>query len=154
LVTLISCIYVRKSNPFTGIDRPRKLQEIDTSRFLDNRHVKVVRLSVARNGHLCHSLPISLRGWTDPRAIVRPQEICQWKIPLTPWLIERATFRLSVRGFNYWRHRMLHVYMLAYYNIETDRFYVVTLGRNIRHHPVHPPIPYRLSQAFPTEQIA
>ena len=41
-----------KSNPATGLDRPWGLQEVEAPRFQDNRHMKVVRLSALRTGHL------------------------------------------------------------------------------------------------------
>jgi hypothetical protein len=41
----------------------------------------------------CSSL-ISFSGWVDPRAIVRPEGLYQWKIPTTPTAIETANFRL------------------------------------------------------------
>jgi hypothetical protein len=37
---------------------------------------------------------ISVRGCVDHRAIMLPQELCKWKIPMTPPGIESATFRL------------------------------------------------------------
>jgi hypothetical protein len=40
------------SNPITGLDRPLGLQEVETPRFLDNRHMKVLRLSTLRTGCL------------------------------------------------------------------------------------------------------
>jgi hypothetical protein len=38
--------------PASGLDRPLGFQEVETQEFLDNRHMKVVRLSALRTGRL------------------------------------------------------------------------------------------------------
>ena len=50
--TINSCRPHKESDPCTVLDRPSRFQEGEDPRFQDNRHMKVVRLSALRTGHL------------------------------------------------------------------------------------------------------
>jgi hypothetical protein len=68
---LLGILVKGKSNPITGLDRPWGFQEVEAPRFLDNRYMKVVRLSSLRTGHLYP--PGNMPGTLFFKRLIRPQ---------------------------------------------------------------------------------
>jgi hypothetical protein len=85
--------------------------KVQAQEFINNRHMTVARLSALHIGRLYPPqrrflVLISAKIWVHSRAIVQPQGLSQWKIPVTPSGIELAIFRLVAQWLNQLYHRV------------------------------------------------
>jgi len=86
---------------------PKTFREVEAPRFRHNRLMKVVRLPGLRTDlQKIFLVLISITGLDDPRPIVWPKGLSQWKIPMTPSGIEPAIFQLVAHRLNQLRHRV------------------------------------------------
>ena len=122
------------SKPITDLDRPRGFQEVEAPRFQDNQHMKVVRLSALRTGSLYHPRKYSwysflLEPESTPGATVRPEGLCQWKIPIAPSGIEPTTFRLVALYLNHLRYDMPPKNLLTQFEMAPNIYSLYFLKR-------------------------
>jgi len=72
--------------------------------------MKAFRFSALHIGHLylqeTFLVLISFKGWIDSRAIMRPEGLRQWQIPVTPSGIETMTLRFIAQCLNQMHHLM------------------------------------------------
>jgi hypothetical protein len=91
----ISLLHKGKAIPLqvlTGPEGSRRLRIPDFLRQSAHEDGKVVSTGRLYPQEISLVI-ISVRGWVNFRAIVRPEVLCQWKIPMTPSGIDPATFR-------------------------------------------------------------
>ena len=73
--------------------------------FSDHRHMNVVRVSALSTGRIYPPgkilVLISVRGWVDPRAAVRPEGLRDWKSQIPYWELKPQTLAQCLNQLRY-----------------------------------------------------